>query len=210
MLPSQLTGIPLTSLFVILFAFGVGCHAPEASRGPATNLEPQSDITVGETGLFDPDPTAIDLVSYEKWLVLDDSQDPHPDHRKADHNCDPDGVLAEDEVLEINTDDCSYAIVGQPILHDVQAGDEVELLLYHSALSSIDQPAEGHFSLWIGDNLFWEQTVSIPASSEIYAVPLVVVWAASTGDLARIHLHNHGGNSWRVAHIRRMRHAESP
>ena len=210
MLPSQSTSTLLTPLFVILFAFGVGCAAPAVSSGAALNDPSDSDGIEDETGLFDSDSNAVDLVSYEKWSVLDGSLDPHPEHRTTDHNCDPNGVLAEDEVLEINTNDCGYAIVGQPIQHDVQIGDEVELLLYHSALSSIDQPAEGHFSLWIGDNLFWERTVSIPAASEIYAVPLVVDWAAPAGELARIHLHNHGGNSWRVAYIRRIQATETP
>ena len=77
-------------------------------------------------------------------------------HRLASHTCDPDGILPEDGVLEVNTNDCGYAFLGQPILADVQPGDWVELLMYHSALASVEDPAEGHFSLWLGETRMGE------------------------------------------------------
>ena len=77
--------------------------------------------------------------------------------------------------------------------------------MYHSALASVDSPAEGHFSLWLGDTEFWGRTIPIPAAAEIYLVPIQVDWSLETGTEARIHVHNHGANSWRVAYIKRYR-----
>ena len=76
--------------------------------------------------------------------------------------------------------------------------------MYHSALASVEDPAEGHFSLWLGETNSG-RTVAIPAAAEIYLVPIQVDWSLEAGSEARIHLHNHGGNSWRVAYIKRFR-----
>ena len=59
--------------------------------------------------------------------------------------------------------------------------------------------------MWIGDRVFWERTFAIPLASEVYPVPITVDWAAPEGTPVRIHLHNHGGNSWRVGYLKRLR-----
>jgi len=146
-----------------------------------------------------------ELVSFDAWTILDAASDPYPSHRNANHECDESGILAEEDVLEINTNDCDYAVVGQPILGDIRSGDLLELLMYHSALSAVEQPAEAHFSFHIGENVFWERTIDIPWASEVYVVPIEVDWSAEAGTQARVHLHNHGGNSWRVAYLKRTR-----
>ena len=145
------------------------------------------------------------LVAFDQWTVLAEADDPFPDHRTEEYNCDPGGVLVEDEVLEINTDDCGYAVVGQPLLTDLQPGDMVELLMYHSALSSIEQDANAHFSIMIGDRMFWDTNIDIPWQSEVYIVPQTIDWHESEGTMVRVHLHNHGGNSWRVGYLKRTR-----
>ena len=147
----------------------------------------------------------VDLIAHDGWSQLASVQDPFPSHVTPSHSCDPDGILPEDGVLEVNTNDCGYAVLGQPISADVQPGDWVELLMYHSALASIDSPAEGHFSLWLGDLEFWGRTVAIPAAAEIYLVPIQVDRVFEAGTQARLHLHNHGGNSWRLAYLKRFR-----
>lgn len=149
--------------------------------------------------------SVVDLVAHDGWKQRPAEDDPFPSHRLVSHDCDPDGILPEDGVLEVNTNDCGYAVLGQPILADVQPGDWVELLMYHSALASVESPAEGHFSLWLGETEFWGRTVAIPAAAEIYLVPIQVDWSLEAGSEARVHLHNHGGNSWRVAYIKRFR-----
>jgi len=193
----------------MVFAFGLGCTPSKVGVGAyvieGSNLQTDSGKDTGKVTLPDDTENITDLVIFDEWSILGASMDPYPEHKTADHSCDPKGVLPEEEVLEINTNDCGYAVVGQPIKAEILEGDWVELMMYHSALSSVDEPAEAHFSLWVGENVFWERTIAIPAAPEIYPVPLQVEWSAEAGELARIHLHNHGGNSWRVAYLKRLR-----
>lgn len=172
-----------------------------------TNQSPDrihlANTNIGDTGTEE---ETVDLVQFDQWSILDEHQDPYPTHRTADHLCDPSGILPEDELLEINTNECGYAVLGQPLQADIEPGDTVELLMYHSALSARTQPAEAHFSLLIGDHDFWDINIDIPWQSEVYLIPIEVDWSAEEGALVRVHLHNHGGNSWRVAYLRRNRY----
>jgi hypothetical protein len=183
---------------VVFIWMGSGCVQPEkVSTGPTFSAD---------SGHTEPGDTVVsNLVSFDAWSALGPDSDPYPSHRTATHNCEESGLLAEEDVLEINTNDCDYAVIGQPIWADIEAGDLVELLMYHSALSSVDEPAEAHFSFHIGDRLFWERTIDIPWASEVYLIPIEVDWSAEAGTQVRVHLHNHGGNSWRVAYLKRTR-----
>ena len=154
-----------------------------------------------DSGFVEPD--TRDLVAFDRWSILPNEADPFPTHRTSQHSCDPDGVLPEEEVLEINTGDCGYAIVGQSLLTAVSSGDTVDLLVYHSALSSTDENAKAHFSLVVADHIFWDIEIDIPWQSEVYIVSKTIDWSAPKGALVRVHLHNHGGNSWRVGYLRR-------
>ncbi len=186
--------------FIFTVAFLYACSAPDpktAARDTSSNLF--TDIDSGESE------EVVDLVFFDQWTILPEVDDPYPDHRGDYGDCDSSGVLPEDGVLEINTNDCGYAVVGQPLATDIAAGDWVELLMYHSALAAIDEPAEAHFSLWVGDNLYWERNFDIPLAAEVYPVPIIVDWSAPAGTLVRIHLHNHGGNSWGVGYLKRVR-----
>lgn len=178
----------------MLLAFSLACRGA-SYNGPDNHDSGSASRTDG----------AVDLVAHDGWTQISATDDPFPAHRTDTHTCDPSGILPEDGVLEVNTEDCGYAVLGQEILHDIQPDDWIELLMYHSALSSVDSPAEAHFSLWIDEEEFWGRTMSIPAAAEIYLVPMQVDWTLAAGTQARVHLHNHGGNSWRVAYLKRIR-----
>jgi hypothetical protein len=184
----------LHAIACTLAAFWTGC-----SDG-TTKTDGTSD-----SGEAPPSGSIVDLVRFDQWEQLDASDDPYPSHRNDDHACDDKGILAEENTLEINTGDCGYALVGQPLRADLEAGDWVELMMYHSALASTDPLAEGHFSLWIGEHLYWERTMAIPSAAEVYWVPTAIDWDAEAETMVRLHLHNHGANSWRVAYLRRLR-----
>jgi hypothetical protein len=165
----------------------------------------QNTINGADTGPVWPDGDQEDLVLASNWTVLESSDDPYPSHGEPDEDCDAKGVTHEDGVIEVNTNDCSYVILGQGLRTEVRAGDWIDLLMYHSALAAVDTPAEGHFSLWVGGQQYWEANIPIPAAAEIYSVVMPVEWSALASDPVRVHLHNHGGNSWRIAHLRRLR-----
>lgn len=187
---STLFGPPLFAIF----AFGLGCQSGK------------SGVNATSDSGFNPDTEdVVDLVVFDGWELLDAAEDPYPDHKTEDHTCDDRGILAEEDTLEINTNDCGYALVGQPLRAAVVDGDWIELMMYHSALASVEQPAEAHFSLWAGDRVVWERTMAIPSAAEVYWVPMISDWSAPEGTPVRLHLHNHGGNSWRLAYLKRMR-----
>ncbi len=181
----------------LCLGFLVACRPAPSSTTPPKDSAESSEMSAGMT--------TVDLVTHDGWSLIDAGADPYPSHRTPTYTCDQRGVVPEDGVLEINTNDCGYALLGQPILSDIQAGDRVELLMYHSALASTEATAEAHFSLWLGPHEFWGRTVAIPAAAEVYPVPLEVDFDLAAGSPAIIHLHNHGGNSWRVASLRRSR-----
>ena len=181
----------------VFLLFALACSSEEQTAKETVvqggTVDSGGDETVG-----------TDLVFFDQWTLLSEDADPYPTHRTEDHQCDPSGVLPEEGVLEINTNDCGYAVVGQPLHTGLESGDMVELLMYHSALSAVDTPAEAHFSLMIGENLFWESTIQIPWQAEVYIVPITVDWDAEAGTMVKVHLHNHGGNSWRIGYLKRI------
>lgn len=149
------------------------------------------------------------MVRFDQW-VDSPGHDPYPTHREPHHQCDPAGVLAEDDTLEVQTGDCNYVNAVQPMLAAVAEGDWLELLMYHSSLVSPDGPGAAHFSLWVGDNSFWDHAIAIPAAGEVYAIQMQSTWSAPAEAPVTVHLHNHGANSWRVAYFRRLRGSAAP
>jgi hypothetical protein len=186
-----------STLLLLVTVFALGCTGANGPNDKANDTDQWGNNP--DTGRI-----PLSLIEFDRWTLLDPERDPSPEHRSPESSCDPGGAIPEEGVFEVNTNDCGYAVLGQPTMHSIAAGDSLELLMYHSALSAIDEPAEGHFSLWIGDTLFWELNVDIPAAAEIYFVPVTVDFDADEGTEVRVHLHNHGGNSWRIAHLKRL------
>ena len=176
----------------------LSCTPTKTATTETSRMETIDDSGTAEAGIEE-------LVAFDQWEILSEADDPFPEHRTLEYQCDPSGILAEEDVLEINTNDCGYAVVGQTLRADVQAGDRVELLMYHSALSTNDEPAAAHFAITVGPHVFWEIDLDIPWQSDVYVVPKTIDWSENQGAMVRIHLHNHGGNSWRVGYLRRSR-----
>ena len=161
-------------------------------------------VSVGESGTEEANETlsseSWDLVAPESW-VIDQSADSFPEHLTAKHTCDPNGMVVEDGVLEIYTGDCGYLVARQPSLEKIDVGDVVEVLVYHSRLTA-KEPAEAHAALSIDGELVWEETVSIPSISLVYATEVLATFEADAGADVVLHVHNHGSNVWSVGHLR--------
>jgi hypothetical protein len=114
-------------------------------------------------------------------------------------NCEPSGYRAEGDVLEVETDICSYATFSQPASSSIEAGEQLEFLIWHLTLWN-ESPAEAHVAIQIDDWLLWENRIEIPGAADVYSDTVT-----APNDLERptvfIHLHNHGANSWRFANI---------
>ena len=174
----------------------LGCTGSSDETGP-TGVDTAEPVT-RDSGV---ELTAgtFDLVAADGW-VIDASVDPAPEHLDG-HTCDPSGVLVEDGLLEVRTGDCAYAVVRQASLAEVGAGDRLELLVYHSALTA-DEEGEGHVALAVEGELVWEKTVAIPSTSQVYATEWTAEAAVEVGADVVLHLHNHGSNAWNLGHFR--------
>ena len=144
----------------------------------------------------------IDLVVPEDWEILERPDDPWVEHRDASKRACRSGFLVEDGLLEIETDDCGYVSARQPTRVDIAPGDALDLLTWHSALASTTVGSTAHYVITIGDWPLFEITPDIPASAAVYDLQLPVEEAMPAGTDVVLHLHNHGANSWRFAHLK--------
>lgn len=153
-----------------------------------------------------PRPNA-ELVDMSAWVEGDSAQMPDPlaDHRPegVEPGCPLGSVLLEGAAIEIKTGICAYAWLQQPLAADLRPGDPVEIVYWHSALLS-DPPAEGHFALLVGEQILFERTIAIPSDPAAYTESFEAPFGAEAGEIAALHLHNHGANDWNFLRVERV------
>ena len=142
-----------------------------------------------------------DLIENDRWDYHDETTDPFTEHRPETVDCNPLGVTNESGVLEVQTDVCGYASLKQSALLGVARGTLVEVLVYHSALFDLE-PAEGHVAVMSGEQILMERWVEIPSEADVYALELTLEEPIVESETITFHVHNHGANSWKMAHIR--------
>jgi len=176
-----------------------GCHA--TPRGPSDKPRDTTD-TSGDSGV--PPGETVDLVVPEDWVESSAEADPFLDHRPAEVDCDPSGFHPEDGIFEIETELCAYASLVQGSRSDIAPGDTLSLLVFHSALAA-PEPATAHAAIVLDGRVLWEEEIPIPAATEIYATEVTAARAVPQGSPIVFHVHNHGANSWKLGHLRRLR-----
>ncbi|MEM7152003.1 MAG: hypothetical protein AAF799_04130 [Myxococcota bacterium] len=100
--------------------------------------------------------------------------------------------------LEIQTGVCNYLHVTQPSLTAIEAGDSVELVVFHDRLDAAE-PAQGHVAILVGEQVLWEHWVDIPTEAAVVHARVPAPQAWPVGAPVGLHLHNHGYNSWTLA-----------
>ena len=146
------------------------------------------------------------------YIVLDnflpsenyENLNPFAEYLDAEETCNPLGVTEEAGVLEVQTDVCSHATLWQPALASSANGDELDILAYHSALYT-DPPDEGYMAVMVAGETVWERWIDIPGEADVYPVVLESFPKIKKGDAIFFHVHNHGANSWKLAHIKLQR-----
>jgi len=189
-------------VLIPILAVALGCTAAKKDSRQAE----ESGQPTGDSGQDTATaPGTNDLVHLDAWEPLAASEDPYPGHQPELVDCAEDAWHEEDGLLEIETGQCSYLNLTQPSRIGVAAGDSIELLVYHSALSSTDEPAQAHLAVLLDGRPILDQTIPIPSSSQIYDRTVLQDAATPAGAQVVIHLHNHGGNSWKLGHLRAVR-----
>jgi len=169
-----------------------------------TGLATSTDDTGAETGSSGD--TALpsgtfDLVTPEAWAILEASVDPFADHRPADPYCDPSALNVDLELFEVDTTLCDYLSAGQGAQVALRAGETVSVLMYHGSLTWWEE-ASAHAAVAVGGEVIWEETIAIPAASEVYIADVVVPSDVAVGAPVVFHLHNHGSNTWNLGYLR--------
>ena len=176
--------VPSTRRVTLLISVALLCHG--------CGLETGSNGT-GEGGEAD----LFALVDNEHWLVLDEDADPFRDERPEFVDCPPWAHVEENNALEIDTGACNYVSLSQPILTGINAGDTVELSLWHDALVA-SEPGVAHVALALGEDVIWEIEPNIPSTPHAYRPRIQIIGSYATGTPIVFHLHNHGSNNWRL------------
>ena len=140
------------------------------------------------------------IVDHSLWESIPFESDPFQEYATEEVVCPIGGYKAEgvgaDQILEVDTGICNFVTLEQPLPRSLRAGDILNWSLWHLTLV-FAEPAEAFVTLTIGDYTFWERTMPIPSPAAAYTTQLTVPADIDSGAPIRIHLHNHGNNSWR-------------
>jgi len=143
---------------------------------------------------------AWSLVDADARASTDTALDPEPDHRPDPVVCPERPWRPENVGIEIDTTACNYVSLSQPLLGDLHEGDAIGIGAWWSTLASVN-PAIGHFALYVGADLLWDEWVAIPGPAEVRTVEIASPIDADAGVPVTVHVHNHGYNTWNLQEI---------
>ena len=140
------------------------------------------------------------LVDHTLWTSVPLDEDPFQEYAPEEVLCPVGGFEAEgegaDQILEVDTGICNFVTLEQPLPRSLRAGDRLEWSMWHLTLV-FSEPAQAYVAMTIGEHLLWEKTIPIPSPAAAYSKELEVPADIEAGEPIRIHVHNHGNNSWR-------------
>lgn len=140
------------------------------------------------------------LLDHSGWVGYDAALDPLFSHQPAQIECGPSGWYVERGALEIETARCNYALLEHPALTRVTRGERIELELRHFDLRA-DAPASAHVAVLFVDAVQWELEIPIPGPAEAMRVTFAATRDLARDEPIRLHLHNHGQNSWALVSL---------
>lgn len=124
--------------------------------------------------------------------------------------CGPEATMVEDlgtsATYSIVTRECSRLTVSSALLEPLEAGETVELRIWHFPLLPYG-PAEATLRVGLEGEWLWSEVVAIPAQSRLLQGRFTTSRAIPVGTPLRWHVSNHGVNSWNFvsATVMRMR-----
>ena len=196
-------------LLVLLVSLTVlNCSPPTDTTSDAEDATSPADTANGlemdtadggETDGGDIGSSATSLVSVDAWQQVDASSDPLSAHRPSSVDCPEEAVETErlqgEQTLSISTEGCNYFAGRQTTLAGVDAGDTLQIRVWHYELTH-DESANAHVALLVASEVVWEKSVPLPTDS---GALLTDQWKAAddypAGTRIDFHLHNHGANN---------------
>lgn len=152
------------------------------------------------------EPTLVDLIRAEDWVRTPTAADPYAALRPPDAHCGLGSLVVTGELLDINTDQCAFLTLSQPLLDDVERDDEITYGLWHLPLraTSATAAAEATAIIRFGDTVVAEHTVPIPSPERVLSNTTASPAEFAAGTTVYFHLRNHGSNEWKLGHIRKQ------
>lgn len=142
---------------------------------------------------------SVRLIDHEHWSFSKDEPDSLAEHAPHEIVCSEEGVSVEESVLDVDTGQCSYLSVSQPLLHALAAGSTIHLRLFHLSLfDPMHEVSRAHAAVSIGGDILWQRWVEIPAAASLYDERVRLSSDYSAGAPVVFHLHNHGANEWKL------------
>lgn len=156
-------------------------------------------FAVGLVGCTTPD--WQDLAFADDWRLVAEGADPWPGRPSDAPACPERAVYEETGSIEIDTDLCDWVTITAPSRHQVQLGEAVDFLFFHSALAA-DDPTQATMGLAFGEEIVWTLTVPVPSAGGFYTPDRTAPVAVREGDPLYLHVHNHGANTYQLGHLR--------
>jgi hypothetical protein len=145
------------------------------------------------------------VASADGWVPLAADSDPFWDSYEGDPRvCATDShgpeVGTDGTWWEIETVTCGYLTLEQPTTAPLCAGDTLLVRLWHFNL--LDTGDDFRVAISFGDDPpVVDETVAVPADSELVEFRSSLGASVPSGTLIRFHLSNHGSNSWGLMDI---------
>lgn len=158
------------------------------------------DAAVRATGerLLDASMAAVrfsKLIDNQGWARYDASLDPLPSHEPPAITCQDSATYVEYGSFEIDSTRCNYLLAEHPAQRALPLGTAVRLNFLHYDLLA-PESAEAHVALFFSDALQWETFIPIPSVGGGMMTVFNTTKALALGEPIRLHLHNHGGNTY--------------
>lgn len=175
----------------LLALLGAGCETSSEAPGDATAMDASTDAGPDESLLID----------HQSWQRYDQALDPLLAEQPAELACGIAGFFVERGELEVDTKRCNYLLAEHPALLSVRQGQRVSLEFRHYDLAA-EEPAQAHIALLFEDQLQWETWLPIPSAADTIHADFTATTDLVVGDMIRLHLHNHGQNTYTFAWLR--------
>lgn len=188
-------------------------------------------LIVGAVGGCDGESAArceelVPLVSVDDFALVPPERDPYvsgdPAAFFADRTaseddrprlCRPDEArvnnLAGEPVFDVDTFNCNWSTVEQPLLHDIEEPLRLRMrIFYFSQLATF--LTEGRNVVTVGDQVVLDEVVGLPTESGILGFDEARVIEGKKGDTVMWHVGNHGENSWNFIELSMVREIPCP
>lgn len=196
MSPHRRSNRLIRSLSALSILLACACDTSEPIRHDAGS---HADATVPEP--TDGAVSYLSVIDQSEWANYPPELDPLADHQPDPIDCGIAGWFVERGEIEVSTGQCNYVLVEHPAQVDIPKSGTLELEVLHFDLDAVE-PATAHIAVLFDDEVQWEREIPIPSFAYVYKDTLQATRALSVGEPVRLHLHNHGQNTWKLSSLR--------